>query len=1045
MILSNDNKYKGEKGKALKIDELTHVEEPFLKQLEGLEWDEVLRLDGHGQKPEESYRTSFNEVVLIPKLKEALKAINNFLTESQLDEVVKKITSFNKSSLIENNKHILELLLENTTVNKNEVTGEESPTVRLIDFDHPERNIFIAISQFKLKIKGSEHYIIPDITLFLNGLPVSIVECKSPKVKDPINEAIEQLLRYSEQRSATGEGNQELFYYNQFTIITCRQEARFGTITTHSDKYFYRWTDPYPKTLDDLESGKSSPNDQQRLVAGMLDKNNLLDIIRTFTIFSTNDEGKSIKIVGRYQQFRAVNESVKRLLSGKNRNERSGIIWHTQGSGKSLTMMFMVRKMKQKNELLGWKVIFITDRTQLEEQLSETSQSIGFTVKVADSISKLKELLSTDTPDLVMAMIHKFQQNELEEIFPELNASHQILTMTDEAHRSQYSLLGANLDKAIPNATRIAYTGTPIDRTEKTYGEYIDKYTMQKAIDDKVTLEIVYEGRTHNAEVEDTEGMDEKFSDVFSDYKLTERLQILGYGSRDAYLEAIDTISSKAEDMIEHYIEHIFSNGFKAQIVATSREAAVRYKTVLDQHLSKQISKLEDNNPLGINIERLKKLETAVVISGNNNDKPHIKAFTDKRYHEKSIKRFKMPFESEEEGINGNVGIIIVNNMLLTGFDAPIEQVLYLDRVIVAHNLLQTIARVNRIGPIGKDVGFVVDYVGVGHHLKRALNSYSEREQKEITDALTNPEEELNELIAAHKKVWDVLKKYNCTDLSDPDSFFDLFYDEDIRFEYILAFKELTTAFNKVLPRKEALDFFNDYKSFLEINLLAQKHFHDDRFSMRGIPEKLRAIADDYLKSKGIEQKVAPISIMDDDFEKNTKERKRAKTKAAEVEHAIRHFIDVNIDEDPELFASFSKALEEILKKFKGNWDLIFKELEKLREKIRKREKEITYGLDRKKQMPIFRIFKSLIYEDKQLSEEEIAINVDLTQNIYNLVKTEIQLKGFWESIPAQTKLRAEMQKLLLSPRFRKLPNIVTKRKEIISKILEFAKPNITE
>src|SRR6202158_4023870 len=331
-------------------------------------------------------------------------------------------------------------------------------------------------------------------------------------------------MRYSEQRGAKGEGSASLFYYNQFVITTCRQEAKFGTITTHSENQFYRWADPFPRSVNDLEHGNSSPNDQQRLVAGMVDRDNLLDIIRTFTLFGNDDKGKLIKIVGRYQQFRAVKLAVKRLLEGKSPRERSGIIWHTQGSGKSLTMMFMVREMYRHPSLSKWKVVFVTDRTQLENQLSETSQSIGFSVKVADSIKSLKELLATGSSDLVMALIHKFREVDLKETFPQLNASPHILVMTDEAHRSQYSMLGANLDKGIPNSARIAYTGTPIDKTERAFGDYIDKYTMRQSIEDGVTLEIVYEGRTHNAEVSDTAGMDIAFQDVFSDYNLLQRL-----------------------------------------------------------------------------------------------------------------------------------------------------------------------------------------------------------------------------------------------------------------------------------------------------------------------------------------------------------------------------------------------------------------------------------------------------------------------------------------------------------------------------------------
>jgi type I restriction enzyme R subunit len=1055
MILSNDNRYRGNLGSTLKLDEYSHVEKPFLEQLAGLGWD-VLELQMQ-QQPGQSFRTSFSEVVLKPKLREALVKINPFLTDAQVDELERKITTFQKSSLLENNQQVLHYLLENTTVSKNEQTGELSPTIRFIDFDNLENNSFTAISQFKVVVTGTDHHIIPDMVLFVNGLPLVVVEAKSSKVKEPIPEAIDQLMRYSEQRGDTGEGNKELFFYNQILVTTCRTEAKFGTITTQIEKHFFRWTDPYPKTLNDLVHGKSSPNDQQRLVAGMLDPRNLLDIVRVFTVFATNDKGQKIKIVGRYQQFRATKIATQRLIDGKNPIERGGIIWHTQGSGKSLTMMFMVREMKLRPELMSWKIIFVTDRTQLEEQLSETGQSIGFTIKSANYINpknpangqSLKELLSNDNSDLVMAMIHKFQENgDLTglEIFPELNNSSNILVMTDEAHRSQYSLLAANLDRAMPNATSIGFTGTPTSKTEKKYKDYIDKYTMRQAIDDGVTLEIVYEGFTHNAEVEDKKGMDDKFADVFSDYQLTERLQILGYGSRDAYLDNINTIREKAKSMVNHYVEHIFSGGFKAQIVANSRIAAVRYKAAIDEAIKNKIAELMVNNPMLVNLKVLQTLETAVIISGSHNDALEIKAYTNNDYHKKSIKRFKLPFGStdeEDKNVNGNVGIVIVNNMLLTGFDAPIEQVMYLDRVVVAHNLLQTIARVNRVGPEGKDKGFVVDYVGVGHHLKRALDTYAEKELQEIIDCISDDDAELNELIKAHQDIWNFLKVYDLEDLTDSDAFFDVFYDEDIRFEYIKLYNKLTSCFNNVLPRKEALEFFNDWKAFTEINALANKHFRDGRFSMKGIPPKLRSIADEYLISKGIEQQVAPISIIADDFfSKVVNIKKREKTKAAEVEHAIRHFIDLNIDEDPELFASFAKALEEILQNFKGNWKIIYEELEKLREKIRNREKEETYGLDRKKQMPFFRIFKAELFDNRDLTEDEIARNVNLTQHIFNLVATEIKLTGFWDSTPAQLKLKAEIQKMLLSPEFKDLPNIITKRNEIISRIMELAKTN---
>ena len=1040
----------------LRIDERNHVEKPLLDQLDGLGW-EVIDLDGK-QHPGDSYRQSFTEVVMLKVLREQLKVINDWLEDDQVEEVVKQLTAgFPGNDLIKNNRHVFTLLLENTSVSENRRTGEKSPTVCFVDFTHRDNNRFIAVCQLKVRILGTEHHIVPDIVLFLNGLPVGVIECKSPKVKDAIPEAIDQMLRYSEQRGAKGEGSAPLFYYSQIVIATCRNEAKFGTITTHGEKHFYRWADPYPRTVDDLPHGGSGPNDQQRLVAGMLDRDNLLDLIRTFTLFSTNDKGETIKIVGRYQQFRAVKLAVKRLLAGQSPRERSGIIWHTQGSGKSLTMMFMVREMYRHARLSHWKVIFVTDRTQLEGQLTETSRSIGFTVKVADSIKKLKELLRSDSSDLVMAMIHKFREADLTETFPELNAGPNILVMTDEAHRSQYALLGANLDRGIPNAARIGYTGTPIDKTERVFGDYIDKYTMRQSIDDGVTLEIVYEGRTHNAEVADQTGMDKAFADVFSDYNLQERMAILGYGSRDAYLEAEPTIAAKAKDMVAHYLTHVFPNGYKAQVVATSREAAVRYKKHIDDALAAALAKLEQANPGKLDIDRLRRLTTDVIISDRHNDLPHLKVYSDDSRHAASIKSFKMAFGSEEEGVAGDMGILIVMNMLITGFDAPVEQVMYLDKVIVAHNLLQAIARVNRVAGESKDKGFVVDYVGIGHHLKKAIDTYDEREQKEVLDTLSFPEEELRELRASHAAVMELLKKHGLTDLTDHDAFFDLFYDEDLRFDYMLAFKQLTKCLNVVFPARQALDYMADYQALAAVNVMAAKHFRDERLSMKGIPPKLRGITDAYLESKGIEVKIEPISILDADFQKQVGHRSRTKTKAAEVEHAIRHHLDVELYDDPDLQASFAEALAAIFKEFRDNWNKIYEELERLRVRIINVGKEPTYGLHRKKQMPLFRMFKREIFGEifeqggvqlpegapgigeRMNSEDKISRLVDLTQQSFLVVERELKLTGFWESIPARNKLKADLQNVLLAPEFSQLPGIVKNRAHIISRVMEFA------
>ena len=579
---------------------------------------------------------------------------------------------------------------------------------------------------------------------------------------------------------------------------------------------------------------------------------------------------------------------------------------------------------------------------------------------------------------------------------------------------------------------------------------------------DGVTLQIVYEGRTHKAEVSDRAAMDTAFEDVFSDYDLQERLRILGYGSRDAYLEAESTIEAKARDMVDHYLIHVYPNGYKAQVVATSREAAVRYKTHLDAALGAAAAKLEQwANPGRLDLERLRAMRTAVVISGSHNDPLHLKAHTDPSRHEASIKSFKLPFDGEDEGVSGDVGILIVNNMLLTGFDAPIEQVMYLDKVVVAHNLLQAIARVNRVAGESKDKGFVVDYVGIGHHIRQAIDAYDEREQKNIVDALSFPEDELRELEASFGAIMDLLKKHGLYDLSDHDAFFDVFYDEDLRFEFMSAFRKLTRCLNLVFPAKQALGYVRDYQALAEINVLAGKHFRDERLSMKGIPPKLRAITDEHLESRGIDAGVPPISILDENFVKDVARRNRTKTKAAEIEHAIRHHLDVGLDDDPDLKASFAQALADIFEQFRDNWRKIYEELEKLRTRIVNARKEPTYGLHRKKQMPFFRMFRRELFgmdalgDDAEepkvaepaspygMSEEDrIGLLVDLTQKVCLAVERELYLTGFWESVPARNRLKAEVQKILLAPEFVSVPRIVDNRAQLIGRIMEIAERN---
>jgi type I restriction enzyme R subunit len=1043
-----------------KLDEEHYVENPFLAHLKKLGWEIYRQNKDNPEDVKEiiefnnlmepiygnsvKFRESFREVILENVLKESIKKINPWIEDDQITEVIRRITTPQANSLLEANKEIHELLLENTSVSENRKTGEKSPTVKFIDFRNPENNSFIAISQFKVNIPGTEKHIIPDIVLFVNGLPLIVVECKSPATSDPINEAITQLMRYSNRRE-TKEGNEKLFWYNLLMIATSNQVAKYGTITSEYE-HFYEWKDPYPYSLSDISQDKIITS-QDTLVQGMLSKNNLLDILHIFTLFVEDPKGGVKKVAPRYQQFRAVKKIVKRVKEGKTPEEKGGIVWHTQGSGKSLTMMQTVRAFYHDPELSKFKIVFVTDREHLEKQLKETSKSVGYTINHAYSIEKLKELLKTNTPDLVMAMIHKFRETDLKKEFPVLNTSENILIMIDEAHRTQYKLLGANLKKSLPNAVRIAFTGTPIEKTELTFGEYIDKYGIRQSVNDGVTVEIVYEGRAHSAELSNEKAANAKFEEVFKYVDKDERRLILGRYTWQAYLEAEEVIKDKAKDMVEHYIKHVFPNKFKAQVVAVSRLAAVRYKKALEEALKEKIENLEKNNPDKVDIDTLKKLKVAVVISSSQNDDPSIykKEYTDKQEQDKNIKSFKMPFDKvDESGISGDVGFIVVNEMLITGFDAPIEQVMYLDNVIRDHNLLQAIARVNRVYK-NKSCGFVVDYVGVLNNLKESLAIYADEDIEEISQVVVNISKSKDELKYTHSQIEEFFRKHGISNWRENiEECIDLLVDEEIRNEFITLVRRFNRAMDKVLPEPEALKYLEDLKIINFIKESARNRYRDEKLSIRDASNKIREIVEEYLISKGVNPKIPPLPLLSDEFISKVKNEKSPKAIAEELKYAIKEHIEKHFEEDPEFYERFSDELNRVLEEYKERWELLAQELEKIRNAIKRgREAEETFGFDPKTEMPFFGLLKQMIFGKEisidQLKENDINLLVGLTQDVIEIIKNEIKLVDFWENYTKQKRLKFYIISKILVPKSKEKHLLFEKRNEIAQRLLELA------
>jgi len=1045
---------------SFKLDEQHYVENTFLAHLKRLRWKIYRQNKDNPEDTKEiltfsngepvyggsvKFRESFREVILEQELRNSIKKINPWIENDQISEVVKRITTPQANSLLEANREIHDLLRGNTSVSENRETGEKSPTVEFLDLSNPENNSFIAISQFKVKIPGTEKHIIPDIVLFVNGLPLIVVECKSPASSDPINEAIIQLMRYSNRRGEK-EGNEKLFWYNLLMIATSKQVAKYGTITSEYE-HFNEWKDPYPYSLSDINPDKAIITSQDVLVQGILSKNNLLDILHIFTLFVDDPKGGIIKIAPRYQQFRAVKKIIKRIKEGKTPEEKGGIVWHTQGSGKSLTMMQTVRAFYHDQELRNFKIIFVTDREKLEKQLKDKSKSVGFTIHHAYNIKKLKELLKTNTPDLVMAMIHKFQERDLNTDFPLINPSNNILVMIDEAHRTQYKLLGANLRKALPNSIKIAFTGTPIEKTEKTFGEYIDKYGIMQSVEDGVTVEIVYEGRTHSAELSDEDAVNAKFEDVFHAVDAKEKKKIMGRYTWQAYLEAEEVIKEKAKDMVEHYVTHVFPNKFKAQVVAVSRLAAIRYKKAIEDALKEKIKNLENNNPNNIDIDTLKKLKVAVVISPSPNDDPstYKREYTDEIEQDRNIKSFQMPFDKvDESGVSGNVGFIVVNEMLITGFDAPLEQVMYLDNVIKEHNLLQAIARVNRVYK-NKSCGFVVDYVGVLRNLKESLAIYADEDIEEISRVVVNKAKSNDELKYTHSQLNEFFKKYGIDNWRENiEECIDLLVDEETRNEFINYVRRFNRAMDKVLPDPEALKYVTDLKIINFIKESARNRYRDDKLSIKDASNKIREIVEEYLISNGVNPKIAPLPLFSDDFISKVKKEKSPKARAEELKYAIIEHIEKHFEEDPEFYERFSDKLKKVLEEYKENWELLAQELEKIRDNIKiGREAEKTFSFDPKTEMPFFGLLKQIIFgketPTENLGEENINLLVNLTEDIIEIIKKEIESVDFWENYTKQKRLKSYIISQILIPKSKEKHLFFEKRNEIAQRLLELA------
>ncbi|MCL1987277.1 MAG: HsdR family type I site-specific deoxyribonuclease [Firmicutes bacterium] len=1030
--------------------EKTHVEEPFLQHLERLNWTIERWNGGKGS------RNDFPDIILEEELKTALLQLNPWLTESQAENLCIEIANFSQFSLVEKNREG-DNRLQTGFSEYDETTAEDNKPVKLLDYSEPQNNRFLAVSQ--MRIQRLEKEIIPDIVLFVNGLPLVVVECKSPKIAEPFFAAVAQIDRYKADFP-------ELFHYNQFVVATSRHDTKYATITGKSADYL-EWKQPHPFSLAEIsQNGEETPS-QEKLIWGMLSPANLLDIIRNYTVW---DGAK--KKTPRYNQYRAANKIVQNLRNNQLQNaQKSGTIWHTQGSGKTLTMMYVIRQMFQSADLHDWKIVLIVDRDDLQKQSIQASGVLGYEINVAKNMQHCRQLIASNASDVVVAMVHKFGEfftENSKKDFQPLNQSEKILILIDEAHRSQYGVLTSAMIEAMPNAVKIAFSGTPTTRTTDTFGRIIDQYNMQQAVQDGVVVEIRYEGKATNSNITDENALNDKFIDVFCIADEDEQQQIMGRYTFAGYMTAENVIAAKAENMLNHYLGTAFQNGFKAQVAAYNREAAFRYKIAFEQAISRKIIELQQYNPLNIDICQLEKMRVECIISAGTDDAnryPHLKNLVDTTDKDRIIGDgglFKTPFKvdkkgEEENGENGgNVGIIIVSDMLLTGFDAPILQVLYLDKMLTNHGLLQAIARVNRLFGTDKKCGYVVDYIGITQHLKKALSKYDDLDEN---DYMLDISKEIDRLNSAYNEIMTFIRQKIGCNLNQQELIIEkLVAAETLRNDFNELFKQFTKFYDIVLPNPQALLYRAEYENLAFIRASVANRTRNARFSMQDASAKVRAIIEEFLQIQGISVGIPPIDIMSPSFiadvaklDKSEQSQKSDRAIANELEYAVREYIIENTPRDPELFERFSERLTAILEQFKENWQLLRTALENFikTDISNARKNENNFGYDFAREMPFFsllrkEIFGSRMFDD--LKTEEFNSLKTLTDGCIEHLQAKTTTVDFWERSTQIQEMRTYLRNLLLDMNANNTANMVNttsireKANDIVQKIIDLGK-----
>lgn len=929
------------------------------------------------------------EVIFKDILAKKLNEINNYeykgekykFSASTIGQAIKDLNEDLVTGLISTNEKIYDLLTLGKSYQENMVDGtKRSFDIKYIDFEHPENNDFYVTEEFSVLRMNGKDYARPDIVLFVNGIPLAVIECKDASV--PIIQAISQNIRNQKPDYIP-----QLFKFIQIVMAANKNETKYATCGT-PDKFWSTWNEQYVEKqnelLDKTVIGRQVTK-QDRDIISLFEKERFLELIKDFIIF---EAGK--KKICRYQQYFAVKAMLERIKQDK----KGGVVWHTQGSGKSITMVYITKKIMEDKEIQNPQVVIATDRVDLDKQIHKTFNRIGVEAARATTGNNLTELIKNEKIRVITTVVNKFETVVKSGVT--VDATNTFI-LVDEGHRTQYGEINRRMQEVFKGAIYISFTGTPIMKKDKNifdkFGGLIHKYSLDDALKDKAIVPLIYEGKMVDQEVS-KEAIDMRLDMLTRNLAEEQKTDVMKKWSRfEKVASSEQRLELIAWDIASNYNQTLKGTGFNAMLACNKKVEAVKYYNIF-----------RDEFP---------ELEVAVVISSPDMREGEGSIDEDtndivKKFYINAISNYKNEEEYEEtiksKFINGDIDILIVVDKLLTGFDAPKASTLYLDKQIKEHNLLQAIARVNRLCD-GKNYGYIVDYRGLLGELDKALTMYQEAgleefNEEDIKSSVYYIDTEINNMFKAYEDLKELFK--DIKNKNDLEEYEILLEDEKIRKDFYNKLCKFGSMLGIILPSdqayykvgKEKISELRKALAFYQKLSATVKLRYSETIDHKEYEAKMQKLLDNYVVAKEMMRITEPVDITDaENFDKELEKMGTDRGKADAIRTRLTRTISEKSKEDPAYYKKFSTRIEETIEAYRNRRITDSEYLQKMqdiKEDFRKGNSGISYPTNITTENS--RAFYGVIY-DKLIPRMKENANIEEIGEIALTIQREIESK----------------------------------------------------